>query len=208
VAVCDDGCGMDAQTLSRVFEPFFTTKRVGQGSGLGMSMVYGFARQSGGTVDIASEPGVGTTVSLWLPRGEVPHTQAADPSAPEPTSQPSAVGTNGLALLVEDDGDVRKVIRRHLLELGYAVLEAESGQEALDILAQTRDLQVVLSDLVMPGTVDGQQVTRHAQSLGHIAKVVLMSGYTPSAGQTEGVPLIQKPFSREQLDAVLQSFPN
>ena len=208
VAVCDDGCGMDAQTLSRVFEPFFTTKRVGQGSGLGMSMVYGFARQSGGTVDIASEPGVGTTVSLWLPRGEVPHTQAAALSAPEPTGQPSAAGTSGLALLVEDDGDVRRVIRRHLLELGYAVLEAESGQEALDILAQTRDLQVVLSDLVMPGTVDGQQVTRHAQSLGHIAKVVLMSGYTPSAGQTEGVPLIQKPFSREQLDAVLQSFPH
>jgi CheY-like chemotaxis protein len=206
VAVSDDGCGMDAITQSRVFEPFFTTKRVGQGSGLGMSMVYGFTRQSGGTVDIASEPGMGTTVRLWLPLSSVP--QAPAPLAPDWGGQPSEAASHGLALLVEDDANVRKVVRRHLLDLGYAVIEAENGQEALDIMAQTRGLAVVLSDLVMPGAVDGQQVTRQAQALGHIAKVVLMSGYTPSAHELKGVPLIQKPFTREQLHEVLQSIQN
>lgn len=205
VAVSDDGCGMDAQTLSRVFEPFFTTKRLGQGSGLGMSMVYGFARQSGGTVDISSEPGVGTTVSLWLPLSDVRHAPDTAQPKTEPTDNVSAVGSRGLALLVEDDVDVRKVIRRHLLDLGYAVLEAESGQEALDIMVKTCNLTLVLSDLVMPGGIDGQQVIGRAKKLKHIAKVVLMSGYTPSAHLLKDVPLIQKPFTKEQLHEVLQS---
>ena len=208
MAVSDDGCGMDAMTQSRVFEPFFTTKRVGQGSGLGMSMVYGFARQSGGTVEVISEPGTGTTVRLWLPLDALP-LLVEQPSEPRESAAQQAGGpSQGLALLVEDDVNVRKVVRRHLLDLGYAVIEAENGQEALDILAQTRGLAVVLSDLVMPGAVDGQQVTRQAQALGHIAKVVLMSGYTPSAQPHKSVPLIQKPFTREQLHEVLQSLPN
>lgn len=208
IAVTDDGCGMDALTQSRVFEPFFTTKRVGQGSGLGLSMVYGFARQSGGTVDIASEPGVGTTVTLWLPLDPIP--PVADLPAPtaDATARQVGAATQGLALLVEDDANVRKVVRRHLLDLGYAVIEAENGQEALDILSQTPGLKLVLSDFVMPGAVDGRQVTLRARELGHIAKVVLMSGYTPSAHQLEGVPLIQKPFTREQLHEVLQSTAN
>ncbi len=209
VAVGDDGCGMDALTQSRVFEPFFTTKRVGQGSGLGLSMVYGFARQSGGTVEVASEPGTGTTVRLWLPLNPAPSSDEPAPDAPDLAAHHQAGGASqGLALLVEDDLNVRKVVRRHLLDLGYAVIEAENGQEALDILAQTRGLNVVLSDFVMPGAVDGQQVTRQAQAHGHIAKVVLMSGYTPDVHQLKGVPLIQKPFTREQLHEVLQSIPN
>lgn len=208
VAVSDDGCGMDALTQSRVFEPFFTTKRVGQGSGLGMSMVYGFARQSGGTVEVASEPGAGTTVTLWLPLDSLESDEAPILAAPTSDDRLDASAAQGLALLVEDDAHVRKVVRRHLLELGYSVIEAENGQEALGILAQAHGVRVVLSDLVMPGAVDGQQVTLHARDLGHIPKVVLMSGHTPSAHPIEGVPLIQKPFTKEQLDEVLQAIQN
>lgn len=205
IAVSDDGCGMDALTQSRVFEPFFTTKRVGQGSGLGMAMVYGFARQSGGNVEVASEPGVGTTVRLWLPRSPstAPLDLKADTAA---TAGPAPeAASQALALLVEDDASVRRVVRRYLLDLGYAVIEAENGQEALDILAKTCDLQLVLSDLVMPGDIDGQQVICRAKELKHIAQVVLMSGYTPSAHRLKDVPLIQKPFTKEQLHEVLQS---
>lgn len=205
IAVSDDGCGMDALTQSRVFEPFFTTKRVGQGSGLGMAMVYGFARQSGGNVEVASEPGIGTTVRIWLPLS--PSTAPVDlnTETADPAEHATGAASQALALLVEDDVSVRKVVRRHLLELGYAVIEAENGQEALDILSKTCDLKLVLSDLVMPGDIDGQQVICRAKELKHIAQVVLMSGYTPSAHRLKDVPLIQKPFTKEQLHEVLHS---
>jgi signal transduction histidine kinase len=205
IAVSDDGCGMDALTQSRVFEPFFTTKRVGQGSGLGMAMVYGFARQSGGNVEVASEPGIGTTVRIWLPLS--PSTAPVDlnTETADPAEHATEAASQALALLVEDDVSVRKVVRRHLLELGYAVIEAENGQEALDILSKTCNLKLVLSDLVMPGDIDGQQVICRAKELKHIAQVVLMSGYTPSAHRLKDVPLIQKPFTKEQLHEVLQS---
>ncbi|MFW2355758.1 PAS-domain containing protein [Hydrogenophaga sp.] len=205
VAVSDDGCGMDALTQSRVFEPFFTTKRVGQGSGLGMAMVYGFARQSGGNVEVSSEPGIGTTVRLWLPLIPSPSPVGLTPDTADAAVPPTEESQPSLALLVEDDVSVRKVVRRHLLELGYSVIEAENGQEALDILAKTCDLKLVLSDLVMPGGIDGQQVIRRASELEHIAKVVLMSGYSASAHPIKGVPLIQKPFTKEQLHEVLHS---
>lgn len=205
IAVSDDGCGMDALTQSRMFEPFFTTKRVGQGSGLGMAMVYGFARQSGGNVEVSSEPGIGTTVRLWLPLSLSPAPVSLTPDTADAALPPTEETQPSLALLVEDDVSVRKVVRRHLLELGYSVIEAENGQEALDILAKTCDLKLVLSDLVMPGGIDGQQVIRRASELEHIAKVVLMSGYTASAHPIKGVPLIQKPFTKEQLHEVLQS---
>lgn len=208
IAVSDDGCGMDALTQSRVFEPFFTTKRVGQGSGLGMAMVYGFARQSGGNVEVSSEPGIGTTVRLWLPLIPSPSPVGLTHDTPDAAVPPTEESQPSLALLVEDDVSVRKVVRRHLLELGYLVIEAENGQEALDILAKTCDLKLVLSDLVMPGGIDGQQVIRRASELEHIAKVVLMSGYTASAHPIKGVPLIQKPFTKEQLHEVLQSIRN
>lgn len=205
VAVSDDGCGMDAHTKSRIFEPFFTTKRVGQGSGLGMAMVYGFARQSGGNVEVASEPGIGTTVRLWLPLSPSRDPVSLDPDTADAALPPTEETQPTLALLVEDDASVRKVLRRYLLELGYSVIEAENGHEALDILAKTCDLKLVLSDLVMPGGIDGQQVIRRAIELEHIAKAVLMSGYTASAHPIKGVPLIQKPFTKEQLHEVLQS---
>ena len=202
VQVLDDGCGMDAATRARVFEPFFTTKRPGEGNGLGMAMVFGFARQSGGTVDIASEPGNGTSVTLWLPSDNDSSTQ--NPMQDGDTGQPTSQPDQNLALLVEDDPNVRRIVRRLLLDLGYAVLEAETGVEALHILDQTPGIRLLLSDIVMPGGVDGRQVARHAIECGQVAKIILMSGYAPDSDELPGVPLLTKPFTKAQLAALLQ----
>jgi PAS domain S-box len=202
IDVRDDGHGMDAATRSRVFEPFFTTKRPGTGTGLGMSMVYGFVRQSDGAVAIDSAPGAGTTVTLWLPvaRGAAAHllAEAGGESGhrPEPALE--------LALLVEDDTQVRKVVRRALVDLGFAVLEAENGTEALQMLEYTPRIQLVLSDVVMPGAVDGREVARQALARG-VPRVALMSGYVPGDQRDAGeVPMLGKPFTKRQLADFLQ----
>lgn len=209
VSVRDDGCGMDDATRVRVCEPFFTTKSAGQGTGLGMSMVYGFARQSGGTVEISSEPGDGTVVTLWLPlHGSLAPTGATAADAHKGSCLPGEVPVMGLALLVDDDANVRKVIRRQLLELGYSVIEAENGSEALDILDQTRGLCAVVSDFAMPGGVDGLQVTQHARQQGLARHIVLMSGQINVPGQQGESAVLQKPFTQEQLAAALAAGAN
>jgi signal transduction histidine kinase/CheY-like chemotaxis protein len=202
VQVNDNGCGMDAATRARVFEPFFTTKSPGTGTGLGMAMVYGFARQSGGTVDIISEPDKGTTVTLWLP-SEI-GASSRKPDQGENARRASTQPDQGLALLVEDDANVRRVVRRLLLDLGFAVLEAENGQEALQILDQTSGIRLLLSDIVMPGGVDGRQVARHAVQQGQVPKIILMSGYAPDSDDLPGIPLLAKPFTKAQLADLLQ----
>ncbi len=201
VQVGDNGCGMDAATKARVFEPFFTTKGTGQGSGLGMSMVYGFARQSGGTVDISSEPGTGTCVTLWLPLEDANSNESTQHGSND--TQAKAQPDQDLALLVEDDTNVRKIVRRLLLELGFAVLEAETGAEALQILDRTPGIHLLLSDIVMPGGVDGRQVARHAMQQGQISKIILMSGYAPDSQDVPGIPLLAKPFTKAQLAALI-----
>lgn len=207
IEVQDDGCGMDAQTLARVFDPFFTTKRPGSGTGLGMAVVYGFIRQSGGAIDLRSAPGQGTTVSLWLPAAE-PHVDEEEEAEESAGTAPPAA-QQGLALLADDDAQVRRVIRRSLLELGYAVLEAESGAEALLLLQHTPNIGLVLSDVVMPGgadaadAVDGvavAQAVRASNPGGAAPAVVLMSGNAPDGiARPAGVPLLVKPFTTEQL---------
>jgi CheY-like chemotaxis protein len=200
VQVRDFGCGMDGTTRSRAFEPFFTTKAVGQGSGLGLSMVYGFVRQSGGAIDIDSAPDQGSCFSILLP--------ALDTSAPQPApvDQPPPVGpaSQGLCLLVEDDTGVRQLVRRHLLELGYSVIEAENGVEALDLLLRVPDISAVVSDIAMPGGVDGREVARQALARRDIPKVVLMSGFAPETDAPLPVPLLAKPFTKTELAAALQ----
>lgn len=210
IQVKDDGCGMDAVTRARAFEPFFTTKIPGRGTGLGMAMVYGFVRQSGGAVEIASEPGLGTQITLWLPvlppAMVLPLPVAgsdAAPSVAQPAASTAAEAEPGLALLVEDDPSVRQIVRRLLLDVGYAVIEAETGTEALQILDQTPGIQLLLSDIVMPGGVDGRQVARHALTMGGIPQIVLMSGYAPDGDLLPNVPLLSKPFTKAQLTAAL-----
>lgn len=199
IEVRDEGVGMDAATLARVFEPFFTTKRPGSGTGLGMAMVYGFVRQSGGVVDARSRPGEGTVVSLWLPAAEVPGGLAP---MDDPGTVPDAA-RRGVALLVEDDADVRKVVRRSLLDLGYAVIEAAHGQEGLEILQRMDGITLLLSDVMMPGELDGRALARQARREGLARHVLLMSGYAPGMDTLTDLPVLAKPFTTAELAQAL-----
>ena len=203
IEVGDNGCGMDAATQARVFEPFFTTKGAGRGSGLGLAMAYGFVRQSGGAITVRSRLGHGTTVSMWLPAC-MAASPAELPADPVPDAAPRE---QGLALLVEDDRAVRKVVRRTLLELGYSVIEAENGSEAMQILERTPGVALLLSDVVMPGGIDGRALAAHARDRCGVARVVLMSGYAPEGTPRSDVPLLAKPFTRRQLAALLEGMP-
>ncbi len=202
VAVRDDGQGMDAATRARVFEPFFTTKRPGAGTGLGLPMVYGFVRQSGGAIEISSQPDCGSTVTLWLPLA--PSAAMPEPAAELETS--ARLTEHALALLVEDDPEVRKVVRRSLVDLGFAVVEAENGAEAMQILDHTPRIELLLSDVVMPGDIDGRALARHARAL-QVPRVALMSGYAPGTASAadQDVPLLNKPFTPRQLAEFLQN---
>ena len=203
IEVEDDGAGMDADTLAHLFDPFFTTKQPGSGTGLGMAVVYGFVKQSGGAIDVRSAPGRGTTVSVWLPAAEpAPGDGAAD--AGRATGRPAAASM-GLALLVDDDAQVRRVIRRSLLELGYSVLEADGGADALSLLEHTPGIALLLSDVVMGGGVDGLAVARAARAGGRARAVVLMSGYAPGdLSRQVDFPMLSKPFSTEQLAQAIE----
>ncbi len=207
ICVEDDGCGMDSTTMSRVFEPFFSTKSPGKGSGLGMSMVYGFVQQSGGAIDLRSTPGSGTVVSILLPLAS---TMAVAALSPKPTIE-TAPTTHGqepltrLALLVEDDANVRLWVRRELLALGYSVIEAESGDEALPLLDYLQDVDLLLSDVVMPGGTDGVALARHAKQTTVIPHIVLMSGFVPNRETPSDIPLLHKPFTRADLRNILEA---
>lgn len=200
IDVSDNGCGMDEATRSRLFDPFFTTKPPGSGTGLGMAMVYGFVNQSGGAIDVESAPDRGTTISIWLPATDAPDDEALDvPAELPPGAQPQ-----GLALLVEDDAAVRQVVRHNLLALGYAVLEAGNGAEARQMLAHAPGITLLLTDVVMPGGVDGRDLAREARDLHHVPRVLLMSGHAPARAEAGDLPLLRKPFSAAELAAALR----
>ena len=201
IEVSDNGTGMDAATQARAFEPFFTTKPPGQGTGLGLAMVYGFVKQSGGAIDIRSVAGQGTTVSVWLPALDAA-TPLADPAG---GSAQAARGDQGLALLVDDEPAVRQVVRRQLLDLGYVVVEAESGAEAKQILQQTPGINLLLTDVVMPGEIDGRLLAAFAREHCGVQRVVLMSAYAPEPGRCVGEALLAKPFTRTQLAALIEA---
>ncbi len=195
IEVADNGCGMDAGTLSRVFEPFFTTKRFGLGSGLGLSMAYGFVKQSGGGISIQSQPGQGTTVLMVLPLT----TRSFDDDLQMEEDSPIYGGE--LVLLVEDDPSVRRVVRQQLVDLNYPVIEAENGIQALEMLEHIADIAIVVSDVIMPGGINGRQLATTVLARHPTMHVVLMSGYTDEAQQAEGneLPVLAKPFSRQEL---------
>jgi PAS domain S-box-containing protein len=200
LAVSDDGCGMAPEVLAQAFEPFFTTKDVGKGSGLGLSMVYGFAKQSRGHVKLYSELGQGTTVRLYLPRS----TRAADqpPAADGAGGDPR--GRGEWILVVEDDASVRGFIVLVLESLGYRTHQADSAQGALALLERRVQVDLLLTDVVLPGGVDGAQLARRAVGQRTGMRVLFMSGYTENAiihqGRLDpGVELLGKPFSRAGL---------
>jgi PAS domain S-box-containing protein len=200
IEVNDNGCGMDAATLSRVFEPFFTTKRFGLGSGLGLSMAYGFVKQSGGGISIQSQPGQGTSILMVLPLT----TQEPDIDTPADDAPLSHGGE--LVLLVEDEPNVRRVVRQQLIDLGYPVIEAENGDQALEMIGQIPDIALVVSDVVMPGSLNGRQLAEQVRRHDPHMRIVLMSGYTDE-GNEEGhsdLPVLAKPFVRQDLARALQ----
>ncbi|HEY6895940.1 MAG TPA: PAS-domain containing protein [Rhodocyclaceae bacterium] len=202
IAVSDNGSGMSPATIARAFEPFFTTKSFGSGSGLGLSMVYGFVRQSGGGIRIVSAPGQGSTVELLLPRAEAPELPM-DVPLPATTERS---GERPLVLLVEDDTDVRRVVRHQLTRLGYPVLEAGSGDEALQMIDNIPDIRLVLSDVVMPGKTDGHALARVVSERYPELRIMLISGYPEGHGKAQpaGVALLSKPFTAEQLSRALE----
>ncbi|MBF0374336.1 MAG: PAS-domain containing protein [Alphaproteobacteria bacterium] len=198
IVVEDDGCGMDAATVSRAFEPFFTTKEVGAGSGLGLSMVYGFVKQSGGFIRLDSAPGQGTRVTILLPAAPPPQ----DGAEPAPLARPPKARSR-LVLLVEDERDVRAVIRRQLTDLGHKVLEAGDGHEALALLAAVEEVEVLVSDVLMPGGIDGVTLARRARELRPDLAVTLISGWSDEREGGGGFPLLRKPFDAEALGAMV-----
>lgn len=200
IEVADNGCGMDTATLARVFEPFFTTKRFGLGSGLGLSMAYGFVKQSGGGISIQSQLGQGTTVLMVLPL-TTPEPDIDLPSDDEPLAHSGA-----LVLLVEDEPNVRRVVRQQLIDLGYPVIEAENGLQALEMVEQIPDIAIVVSDVMMPGDLNGRQLAERIAAVNPQMQIVLMSGYADEPEfQTAGeLPVLAKPFLKQDLMQALQ----
>jgi PAS domain S-box-containing protein len=199
LTVADTGCGIPPQQLDRVLEPFFTTKEIGQGTGLGLAMVYGFARQSNGYLRIESEPGAGTRVRIYFPRMEMPVATAAE--APRQCAPPKGTET---ILVVEDDDMVRLYAEGQLTSLGYKVVCASNGPEAMDIVRQRADIDLVFTDMVMPGGMNGRDLAAAARAIRPGLKVLLTSGYTAlglpdDASADATAPMLAKPYRRLDL---------
>jgi signal transduction histidine kinase/CheY-like chemotaxis protein len=198
IRVIDTGSGMTPEVQARAFDPFFSTKEVGRGTGLGLSQVYGFALQSGGACEIDSELGRGTTVSLLLPLT----TEAVAQSRPKAADASEGAGT---VLMVEDDETVSAMVGEMLSDLGYTVMRAASAREALETLANGRaDVDVVFSDIIMPGGMSGIELARELKRLRPDLPVLLTTGYGGHDETTaHEFPVLRKPYAREDLAAAL-----
>jgi PAS domain S-box-containing protein len=200
IFITDTGIGMDAETVSQAFEPFFTTKDIGQGTGLGLSQVYGFIKQSGGHVKLYSEVGEGTTVKLYLPRHR--GIEDAVSEAIEDGGVPQ--GRSELVLVVEDDPDVRDYTVEMVSDLGYSVLSAVDGASALRLLDSHREIRLLFTDVGLPGGMNGRQLAEHALRRQPRLKVLYTTGYAPNAivhqGRLDpGVAVVFKPFTYSDL---------
>jgi signal transduction histidine kinase/ActR/RegA family two-component response regulator len=203
IAVSDTGSGMSADVKERVFEPFFTTKKAGQGTGLGLAQVSGFVKQSNGHVEIDSEPGRGTTITIYLP--------ALPDSVPEEAAErePSAAETSPTILLVEDDHDVRAYVVEILRELHYRVLEAHDAESALGLISRNdARVDLLLTDLVLPG-MNGGQLAKEVKTRQPQARVLIMTGYSRDAVVDQwpvdaGIEILQKPLTQDALERKLR----
>lgn len=198
LAISDTGCGMPPEVIARAFEPFFTTKREGEGTGLGLSMAYGFVKQSNGHIRIYSEVGSGTTIKIYLPRSMQPEVEL-----PNLRNAP-VLGGSETILVVEDDLAVQATVVDMLQGLGYRVLKASDGQGALTILQSGIPVDMLFTDVVMPGPVRSIEVARQAKQMLPAIEVLFTSGYTQNAivhgGRLDpGVELISKPYRRDEL---------
>jgi signal transduction histidine kinase/CheY-like chemotaxis protein len=203
--VSDTGTGMSAETMSKAFDPFFTTKEVGQGTGLGLSQVYGFIRQSGGHIKIYSEVGAGTTLKLYLPR----HHNSKNMTDNRPVAPIIPRAKDETVLVAEDDPDVRNFTVEMLRELGYRVVEATDGQTALRLLDANRDIVLLFTDVGLPGGMNGRQLADEAKRRRPDLKILFTSGYARNAivhhGRLDpGVELLVKPFTFAALAAKIR----
>ena len=192
---------MPPEVIAKVFEPFYTTKGVGKGTGLGLSMIYGFVKQSRGFIRIYSEVGEGTTVKIYLPRA------AAEANASPKTRHLEVLNTMArgeVIMIVEDDAEVRIVVVTILEELGYEVLESGTGALALEQMKQSSSIDLLLTDVILPGNMGGRELADRARDLFPGLKVLFMSGYAENAIMHHGrldrrVNLLSKPFGRAAL---------
>ena len=196
---------MDAQTQSRIFEPFFTTKEVGKGTGLGLATVYGIAKQHQGWIEVESQVGQGTAFTVFLPASSA----AAAPSV-EPVSPVAAPGGGETILIAEDEPALRRLAGRVLRNLGYEVLEAASGVEAIQVWEEHgKKVDLLLTDLVMPDGLTGRELAKRLQTRESGIKVIYTSGYSPDTGETaftfrEGVNFLQKPYLPAKLTEAIR----
>ncbi len=200
ISVVDTGEGMTQDVMAQVFEPFFTTKPLGQGTGLGLSQVYGFVRQSGGVVQLESTPGHGTTVRLCMPR----HGQAEAVAEPVPSPAPEEARAGETVLLVDDEKGVREPASEHLRDLGYQVVEAEDGPTALRLLGNIERLDLLVTDVGLPNGMNGRQVAEAARQRRPGLPVLFITGYSGSALPL-GTEIIRKPFVLDSLARRIQS---
>ena len=205
VCVTDTGTGMSSDVAARAFDPFFTTKPMGQGTGLGLSMVYGFVRQSGGQVRIYSEPGEGTTMCLYLPRF------VGDAEEDSPLMQPVADhrGEGEVVLVVEDEATIRAIVAEELEDAGYRVISVADGAAALRVLQSDASIDLLLTDVGLPGGLNGRQVADAGRVSRPDLKVLFITGYAENAavgnGLLEfGMEVITKPFDVAALTAKVQ----
>lgn len=202
LAVKDTGTGMSPETMSRVFDPFFTTKPIGQGTGLGLSMIYGFAKQSGGSVGLSSIPGGGTTVTLYLPRAGAAGVEDAVDDGEENRERPASSGET--VLVVDDEPMIRMLVVDVLDELGYATLEAGDGAEGLATLSARKDVDLLITDVGLPNGMNGRQLADAARMDRPGLKVLFITGYADNvvlggSHLEDGMAILTKPFQVGEL---------
>ncbi|WP_200646782.1 ATP-binding protein, partial [Methylobacterium ajmalii] len=207
LSVTDTGTGMTPEVIARVFEPFFTTKPIGEGTGLGLSMIYGFAQQSGGQVRIASAPGEGTTVSLYLPRHDGP--APADAEATAIAELPRAA-EGETVLVVDDEPTVRMLVTDILEDLGYTAIEAADSAAGLKVLRSDVRIDLLVTDVGLPGGMNGRQMAEAARQTRPDLKVLLITGYAETAilgtgTLAPGMSVLTKPFAVEVMAARIRS---
>lgn len=206
IAVSDTGSGMDADTIARVFEPFFTTKAVGKGTGLGLSQVYGFVRQTGGHIRIYSEPGEGTTIKLYLPKAGEDAVEATEAATPDAVVE----GHGEVVLVVEDHEDLRRHASEVLSDLGYTIVAVGDAAEALKVLETGRQVDLLFTDVILPGGMDGRRLADAATLLRPGLKILFTTGCSRNAivhnGKLDaGVHLLSKPFTSSALGRKVQA---